>query len=64
MRTGHAGVRRGALDRLCELDGPEKAIRRAQSDPNAAVRKWRPATPQLAPAVLFSEAGPATSRAA
>jgi hypothetical protein len=42
LQTAQASVRRTALDRLCELDGPEKARRRAQSDSNAAVRKWRP----------------------
>jgi hypothetical protein len=35
-------VRRTALDRLCELAGPEKARRRARADSNAEVRKWRP----------------------
>ena len=40
--TTQASVRRTALDRLCELDGPEKARRRARADPNATVRKWRP----------------------
>jgi hypothetical protein len=44
LKATQASVRRTALDRLCELDGPEKARRRAQRDPNAAVRKWRPHT--------------------
>lgn len=38
-------VRRSALDRLCELDGPDAALRRARADANRAVRAWRPATP-------------------
>jgi hypothetical protein len=47
-----ASVRRTALDRLCELDGPEKARRRALSDPNATVRKWRSPASQLRPALF------------
>jgi hypothetical protein len=47
LRTAQASVRRTALDRLCELDGPEKARRRARADANAAVRKWRPRQPEL-----------------
>jgi hypothetical protein len=42
LQTAQASVRRTALDRLCELDGPEKARRRARADSNATVRKWRP----------------------
>lgn len=42
LTTAQAGVRRTALDRLCELDGPEKARRRAHADANAAVRRWQP----------------------
>lgn len=42
LETAQAGVRRTALDRLCELDGPEKARRRARADANAAVRRWQP----------------------
>jgi hypothetical protein len=38
LQTAQASVRRTALGRLCELDGPEKAVRRARSDPNATVR--------------------------
>jgi hypothetical protein len=37
-----ARVRRAALDRLCELDGPGAALRRAQSDADRTVRAWRP----------------------
>jgi hypothetical protein len=44
LKAPQASVRRTALDRLCELDGPEKTRRRAQRDANAAVRKWRPST--------------------
>ncbi len=46
LQTAQASVRRTALDRLCELDGPQKAVRRARSDSNATVRKWRPQSPQ------------------
>ena len=42
LQTAQASVRRTALDRLCELDGPEKARRRARADSNAKVREWRP----------------------
>jgi hypothetical protein len=48
-----ASVRRTALDRLSELDGPGTARSRALSDPNATVRKWRapaPERPALFPA--------------
>ncbi len=44
LRCGVGSVRRSALDRLCELDGPEAALRRARTDANRAVRAWRPAT--------------------
>jgi len=40
--SGIARVRRAALDRLCELDGPRVAQRRARSDPDRTVRAWRP----------------------
>lgn len=49
LQAAQASVRRTALDRLCELDGPDRALRRARSDPNATVRKWRPQSPQVAP---------------
>ena len=49
LRTGQASVRRTALDRLCELDGAQSAIRRARSDPSATVRKWRPRNPPRSP---------------
>lgn len=42
LQAARAGVRRAALDRLCELDGPETARRRARADANAAVRRWQP----------------------
>lgn len=48
LRAAHGSVRIAALERLCELDGPETARRLAAADPNAQVRKWRPATDQLA----------------
>ncbi len=47
-----ASVRRTALDRLSELDGPEAARRRAINDPNATVRKWRAPAPELRPALF------------
>lgn len=46
LQTAQAGVRRTALDRLCALDGPAQALRRARADSNAAVRKWRPQLPE------------------
>jgi hypothetical protein len=55
LQTAQASVRRTALDRLCELDGPEKGRRRARADSNAKVREWRPrsqATDQIS--TLFS----------
>jgi hypothetical protein len=39
LQTASASVRRTGLKRLCELDGPAPALRRARSDTNAAVRK-------------------------
>jgi hypothetical protein len=45
LRCSVGSVRRSALDRLCELDGPDAALRRARADANRAVRAWRPATP-------------------
>lgn len=50
LQTAQASVRRTALDQLFELDGPEKAERRARADTNASVRSWRPrgsSTPSL-----------------
>jgi hypothetical protein len=47
LQTAQASVRRTALDRLCELDGPEEARRHARADTNASVRKWRPRDPEL-----------------
>ena len=38
LRSGIARVRRATLDRLCELDGPGAALRRARSGPDRAVR--------------------------
>lgn len=45
LRNGQARVRRGALDMLCELDGPEPARRRARSDPDRTVRAWSERAP-------------------
>lgn len=42
LETAQAGVRRAALDLMCELDGLETARRRARADGNAAVRRWLP----------------------
>lgn len=42
LRSSQAAVRRRALDRLAELDGPEAARRRARRDRNARVRAWNP----------------------
>jgi hypothetical protein len=46
LQTAPSSVRRTALDRLCELDGPENARRRARADSNATVRQWRPRGPK------------------
>ena len=42
LRSGIARVRRAAMDRLCELDGPGAALRHARSDADRTVRAWRP----------------------
>jgi len=53
LRSGIARVRRAALDRLCGLDGPQAALRRARRDADCTVRAWHPpgttapAQPQL-----------------
>lgn len=52
LSASGASVRRTALDRLCELDGPETARRRALNDPNATVRKWQAPAPELRPALF------------
>jgi hypothetical protein len=49
LRSGIARVRRAALDRLCELDGPGAARRRARSDADRTVREWRPPAPSGKP---------------
>jgi hypothetical protein len=55
LESAQASVRRTALDRLCALDGPEIASRRARADTNAAVRKWRPRQAELmTPSLLAS----------
>jgi hypothetical protein len=53
LNASGTSVRRTALDRLCELDGPQRARRRALSDPNAAVRQWRAPEPEPQAAALF-----------
>ena len=53
LRVASGSVRIAALELLCELDGPDTARRLAAADPNAQVRKWRPAADSLAPS-LFS----------
>ena len=53
LQAAQAGVRRTALDLLCELDGPDKARRRASADASATVRAWRPRSePVHAPSLL------------
>ena len=53
LRAARSGVRRTALDLLCELDGPDKARRRASADTSATVRAWRPRSePAHAPSLL------------
>ena len=53
LRSGIARVRRAALDRRCELDGPGAALRHARSDTDRTVRAWRPpGTPTPAQAEL------------
>jgi hypothetical protein len=42
LHSGIARVRRAALDRLCELDGPKAAQQRARRDPDQTVRAWHP----------------------
>jgi hypothetical protein len=53
LESAQASVRRTALDRLCELDGPEVASRRASADGNATVRTWRPRDAELTTPSLF-----------
>jgi hypothetical protein len=52
LNTSRASVRLTALDRLCELGGPETALRRAHQDGNATVRKWQPAAPLSQPTLI------------
>jgi hypothetical protein len=49
LHSGIARVRRAALDRLCKLDGPEAALRRARSDTDRTVRAWQPPGTRDAP---------------
>jgi hypothetical protein len=52
LRAAQGSVRIAAFKHLCELDGPETARHLAAADPNARVRKWRPATDRLAPTLF------------
>jgi hypothetical protein len=52
LRAAHGSVRIAALQRLCELDGPEHARRLAAADPNAQVRKWRPPADERVPSLF------------
>jgi hypothetical protein len=47
LRSGQGRVRLAALGWLREMDGTDAARRRARSDPDATVRKWKP--PSQAP---------------
>lgn len=59
LRCGVGRVRRAALDRLCELDGPEVAIRRARADSNRSVRAWRPSVAPRSPGRQQPDQSPA-----
>lgn len=52
LHAGQTSLRMSALDRLCELDSPETALRRARSDTNATVRTWQPAAEPIQTALL------------
>jgi hypothetical protein len=52
LMTAPTGVRLAALARMCQLDGPETALRRARSDSNAIVREWQPAAPTSVPSLF------------
>lgn len=52
LRAAHGSVRIAALEHLSELDGPETARRLAVADPNAQVRKWRPAADTITPSLF------------
>jgi hypothetical protein len=52
LRAANGSVRIAALELLCELDDPDTARRLAAADPNAQVRKWRPAADTLAPSLF------------
>lgn len=53
LDSGQGSVRRAALDRVYKLDGADRALCRARSDPNAAVRRWKPPVPQLDDSMLL-----------
>jgi hypothetical protein len=52
LHAAQGTARIAALEHLCELDGPESARCLAAADPNAQVRKWRPAADRLAPSLF------------
>ncbi len=52
LRAAQGSVRIAALEQLSELDGPETARRLAAADPNAQVRKWRPAADTITPSLF------------
>jgi hypothetical protein len=52
LHGGQSHVRLAALDLLCELDGPDAARGRAQVDPNATIREWRPPIELTQPTLL------------
>ncbi|HEV7804945.1 MAG TPA: hypothetical protein VGO80_03945 [Solirubrobacteraceae bacterium] len=47
LLAASTSTRRAALDRLCELEGPDSALRRALVDTNASVRTWRSQHPRV-----------------
>jgi hypothetical protein len=57
LSATQASARRAALDLLCELDGPQKALGRARADTNAAVRRWRPQTHEHTETLTLLEVG-------
>jgi hypothetical protein len=52
LRAANGSVRTAALEHLCELDGPDTPRRLAAADPNAQVRKWRPAADERTPSLF------------
>ena len=64
LRCSVGSVGRAALRRLCELEGPDAALRRARADANRAVRAWRTATPATPATPATTGRGAASGRAA